>query len=61
MFLVTREFVSGMLKGLTHTEVTSVAWKVGTLVSKPVGGSAYKIIRMDPAADGREAAKESGE
>lgn len=47
MFLVTREFVSGPLKGLTHTEVTSVAWKVGTLVRKPIGGSAYKIIRME--------------
>jgi len=47
MFLVTREFVSGTLKGLTHTEVTSVAWTVGTLVSKPVGGSAYKIIRVE--------------
>ena len=47
MFLVTKEFVSGMLKGLTHTEVTSVAWTVGRLVSKPVGGAAYKIIRVE--------------
>ena len=47
MFLVTREFVSGTLKGLTHTEVTSVAWTVGTLVSKPAGGSAYKIICVE--------------
>ena len=56
MYLVTRQFVGGTLKGQVHTEVTSVRWTVGTVVSNPVGGSPYKIISVgvdDPAADGR--------
>ena len=64
MYLVTRQFVGGTLKGQVHTEVTSVRWTVGTVVSNPVGGSPYKIISVgvdDPAADGRRALRESGE
>ena len=63
MYLVSRQFVSGTLKGLVHTEITSVAWTVGTVVG--YGSKAlYKIISVrveDPAADGRRAARESGE
>ena len=32
MYLVTRQFVGGTLKGQVHTEITSVAWTVGTVV-----------------------------
>ena len=46
MYLVSRQFVGGTLKGQVHTEVTSVRWTVGTVVSNPVGGSPYKIISV---------------
>ena len=49
MYVVTREFIGGALKGRTHTEVTSVAFTVGQIVSKPVGGSPYKIISVEKA------------
>lgn len=42
-YTVTRTFTAGTLKGLTYTEVTSVEWKVGQRVDKPVGGSPYVI------------------
>jgi hypothetical protein len=45
---VTREFIGGTLKGLTHTEITPVKFRVGQVVRKPVAGSPYKIISVKP-------------
>ena len=45
-YTVTREFIAGNLKGLTYTENTSVKFNVGFICSKPIGGSAYKIIKV---------------
>lgn len=44
MYEVTRKFTSGILRGLTHTEVTSVKFRVGWECKKPIGESSYKII-----------------
>lgn len=47
---VTRLFVGGLLKGLTHTSVQRHSEgfqpKEGTLVSKPIGGSPYRILTV---------------
>lgn len=49
-YRVTREFIGGALKGLTHTGVTSVPFKVGQVVKKPIGGSPYRITAIMPVA-----------
>lgn len=46
-YKVTREFTGGPLKGLVHTEITPVAMTEGREVKKPVGGSPYKIIKVE--------------
>jgi hypothetical protein len=43
-YIVTRLFTSGNLAGLTHTEVTTIARVVGSVVQKPIGGSSYRIV-----------------
>jgi len=45
---VTRKFISGILKGMTHTEITSVKFDVGFICRNPIGGSAYKILSCNP-------------
>lgn len=47
MFKVTKLFIGGILEGLTHTEITSVAWIVGQEVTNPIGGSPYRIIAVE--------------
>ena len=57
MYEVTREFTEGALKGQTHTEITSVVFTVGQVVSRPIGGSPYQVIRvteMESTQDGRD-------
>ena len=57
MYEVTREFTGGALKGQTHTEITSVVFTVGQVVSRPIGGSPYQVIRvteMESIQDGRD-------
>lgn len=49
LYKVTRKFIGGTLKGLTHSEVTPVKFKVGQVVKKPIGGSPYKITAVIPA------------
>lgn len=50
-FEVTRRFFSGILKGLTHTEITTVAFKVGFRCAKPCGGtSGYEIVEVKQIA-----------
>jgi len=45
---VTRKFISGILKGLTHTSITSVKFEVGFICKNSYGGSGYKIIICNP-------------
>ena len=47
MYLVTREFIGGSLKGLIQTSTTRVAMTEGAIVSKPCGGgSPYKVVSV---------------
>ena len=47
MYLVTREFTGGALKGLITTSATRVAMTEGAVVLKPCGGgSPYKILSV---------------
>jgi len=46
-YKITRLFLDGNLKGLTHTEITSVKFEIGFIPSKPYFGSPYKIISVE--------------
>ena len=47
MYVVTREFIGGALKGLIETSTSRVAMTEGAVVSKPVGGgSPYTIVSV---------------
>ena len=43
MYLVTKHFISGPLKGLTITETTRVAFQVGRTFKPCAGASAYRV------------------
>jgi hypothetical protein len=43
-YQVTRLFTKGTLKGLTHTEITSVQFEVGKTYKNSISGADYKII-----------------
>jgi len=43
-YRVTREFIGGGLKGLLHSEITTVRFPEGWVCEKPVGGSPYRIV-----------------
>ena len=45
-YLVTRQFIGGILSGLTHTEITGAKFEVGFVCNNPIGGSPYKIIAV---------------
>ena len=48
---VTRKFTAGILKGLTHTAITTVAFEVGFVCKKPYGGgSPYVIVSVEAVA-----------
>ena len=47
MYQITRLFTSGVLKGLTYTEVTSVHMPIGFECKKPIGGSGYIITKVE--------------
>lgn len=49
MYQVTRLFIGGLLDGLTHTETTTVKWKVGQVVRKSIDGQPYRIVSVIPA------------
>ncbi len=51
-FRVTRKFLNGILAGLTHTEETTVEFKVGFRCMRPIGGSAYEIISVEEIVRG---------
>lgn len=46
-YLVTREFVGGVLKGTKVTQLTSVKFEVGFRCDKPIGGSPYVILACE--------------
>lgn len=48
-FKVTKRFTAGHLKGLTVTEKTTVQWRVGQVVAKPIGGDPYIIQAIELA------------
>jgi hypothetical protein len=50
-FIVTRRFTGGLLEGLEHIGTTNIAWKVGETISKPLGGSPYVIVNVEPNPD----------
>ena len=54
MQLVTREFTGGFMKGQTFTEETAVAFTVGQVVEKAIGGSPYIITKVGPVWSAKE-------
>jgi len=46
MKLITKLFLDGNLKGLTHTEKTYAGFEKGKIYSDCVTGSKYKIIEL---------------
>jgi len=44
MFLVTKSFTSGLLKGITITELTSVEFTIGKSYTGCLGTSNYTIL-----------------
>lgn len=46
-YIITKEFIGGILKGLTCTQKTNVKFNVGFICNNPIGGtSPYKIISV---------------
>ena len=43
---IVKLFIGGLLKGLTYTEKTDIQFYINQTVSKPCGGSPYKIISV---------------
>jgi len=44
---VTKVFLSGILKGLSFTEKTSVKFKEGFIYKNPFSSSQYKILKCE--------------
>jgi len=49
-YVVRRVFLSGILAGITHTEITTVRFDVGWTCEKPLGGDPYRIESCVPIA-----------
>lgn len=54
---VTREFIGGILEGLTHTSVQrhseGLQPKEGAEVANPIGGSPYRVLSVKEVANGQ--------
>lgn len=48
-YIVTRIFIGGMLEGLTHTGVTTTKPEIGFECKNPLGGSPYRILKVQEA------------
>ena len=48
-YLITKTFTGGTLAGLTITERTTVRWTEGQEVKRPLGGSPYRIDKVEIA------------
>jgi len=46
-YKVTRQFIGGILNGLTHTEITGAKFEIGFVCWEPIGGSPYRIIAVE--------------
>ena len=46
-YKVTKLFINGILKGLTHTKITSVKFEIGFSPKKPYFGDSYRIIFVE--------------
>lgn len=47
MYKITKQFIGGLLKGLTITEFTNIKFNTGFVCNKPIAGSPYKIINIE--------------
>jgi len=43
---IVKLFIGGLLEGLTYTEKTDIQFHINQVVSKPCGGSPYKIVSV---------------
>lgn len=43
---ITKQFIGGILNGLTIVEFTTVQFAVGFVCHKPIGGSPYRIVSV---------------
>lgn len=50
-YAVTKQFVSGLLKGIEVTETTSVKFQVGKTYNAILGSSGYKVTKIVRLAD----------
>lgn len=51
MFEITRKFTAGALEGVEFTEKTSVEFRVGQVVSNPIGCSPYIVTAVKKVED----------
>lgn len=47
-YYVTREFIGGLLAGITITQCLNYAPPVGFVCNHPIGGSPYRIVSVIP-------------
>jgi hypothetical protein len=50
MYLVTKQFKTGILKGLTIVDKTSVLFEVGLTYKECVGSGSYLVTEVVPAS-----------
>lgn len=48
LYIVTKRFTGGWLKGLVLSEITSVKFETGFRCDKPAGGSPYVVDFVAP-------------
>lgn len=48
LYRVTKRFIYGPLAGITIVEVTRVKFAVGFRCEKPIGGSGYEVLAVEP-------------
>jgi hypothetical protein len=47
LFSITRKFTGGVLEGIEHTDISSVAPPVGFECLQPLGGSPYIVTKCE--------------
>jgi len=45
-YMITKRFISGLLKGITIHETTDVAFRKGQTIIGAIGGSDYEILNV---------------
>ncbi len=46
MYQVTKAHTAGIMEGTTTSEITTVAFQVGQMVDKAIGGGAYEVVKV---------------